>query len=71
VISAIFQKKIGSGTHSDSKFDRRGGGVSYLDARKKGFGTPFRLASFFEGSSGTASRRVPSEKIPLCVTYLI
>jgi hypothetical protein len=35
--SAIFLKKMGSGTHSDPKFGRRGGGVSYIDYRKKGF----------------------------------
>jgi hypothetical protein len=33
--SAIFLKKIGSETHSDPKFGRRGGGVNYIDARKK------------------------------------
>jgi hypothetical protein len=43
--SAIFLKKIGSGTHSDPKFGRSGGGVSYIDDRK-GFGTLSRFASF-------------------------
>jgi hypothetical protein len=37
IINAIFLKKIGSGTHSDPKFGRRGGGVSYIDDRKKRF----------------------------------
>jgi hypothetical protein len=45
VFSAIFLKKIGSGTHSDRKFGWRGGGISYIDARKKGSGMPFWLAS--------------------------
>jgi hypothetical protein len=31
--TAIFLKKIASGTHSDPKFGRRGG-VSYIDVRK-------------------------------------
>jgi hypothetical protein len=31
----MFLKKIGSRTHSDPKFDQRGGGVSYIDAREK------------------------------------
>jgi hypothetical protein len=44
--SAIFLKKIGSGTHSDSKFSQRGGGVNYVSARKKGSGTSLQLASF-------------------------
>jgi hypothetical protein len=62
--SAIFLNKIGSGTHSDPKFGRRGGGVSYIDDRKEGFGTLSRFASFWERTSGTASRRVPSQKHP-------
>jgi hypothetical protein len=33
--SAIFLKKIGSRMHSDLKFSRRGGGVSYINAREK------------------------------------
>jgi hypothetical protein len=32
-----FLNKIDSGTHSDPKFGQRRGGVSYIDARKKGF----------------------------------
>jgi hypothetical protein len=35
VSSAVLLKKIRSGTHSDPEFGRRGGGVSYIDARKK------------------------------------
>jgi hypothetical protein len=47
ICSAIFLKKIGSGTHSDQKFGQTGGSVSYIDARnKKVSGTPFRLAPF-------------------------
>jgi hypothetical protein len=46
VDSATFLKKIGSGTHSDPKFSWIGGGVSYIDGRKKGSGMPFQLASF-------------------------
>jgi hypothetical protein len=44
--SAIFLKKIGSGMHSDPKFGQRGGGFSCNDARRKGSGTVFGLASF-------------------------
>jgi hypothetical protein len=44
--SAIFLKKIGSVTHSDPKFGWRGEGVSYIDAREKGSGKPFWLATF-------------------------
>jgi hypothetical protein len=44
--SVIFINKVGSGAHRDPKFGRRGGGVSYIDARIKGSGTPFRPASF-------------------------
>jgi hypothetical protein len=40
------------------------GSVNYTDARKTGSETPFRLASFWERTSGTASRRVPSHKYP-------
>jgi hypothetical protein len=43
----FFKKEIGSGTHSDRKFDE-GGGVSYNDTRKKVSGTPLRFASFLE-----------------------
>jgi hypothetical protein len=32
-----FLKKIGSGRHSNSKFGQRGGGVTYINARKKRF----------------------------------
>jgi hypothetical protein len=35
--SAIFLKKIGSGMHSDPKFDQRGGGDSYINAKEKTF----------------------------------
>jgi hypothetical protein len=34
---AIFLKKKGFGIHSDTKFGRRGGGVSYMNAREKRF----------------------------------
>jgi hypothetical protein len=42
--SAIFIEKIGSGTHSDTKFCR-GGWDSYSDARKNVSGVPFWSAS--------------------------
>jgi hypothetical protein len=44
----MFMKKIGSGTHSDPKFGWSWGGVSYeyINARKKGSGMLFWLASF-------------------------
>jgi hypothetical protein len=34
-LGAIFLKEIGSGTNIDPKFGRRGGDVSYIDAREK------------------------------------
>jgi hypothetical protein len=37
VISAISLQKTGSGTHSDPKYSRTRGGVSYINARKKRF----------------------------------
>jgi hypothetical protein len=37
LLSAIFLKKIGSGTYSDPKFGQREGGASYIDAGKKRF----------------------------------
>jgi hypothetical protein len=33
-------------TYSDPKFGQKRGGVIYIDARKKGPGTLFQLASF-------------------------
>jgi hypothetical protein len=33
--SGVFLKKMGSGTHSEPKFDRRGRAVNYIDSRKK------------------------------------
>jgi hypothetical protein len=36
-LCAIFLKKISSGKHTDPKFGWRGGGVSYIDARKRRF----------------------------------
>jgi hypothetical protein len=53
-------RKVGSGTHSDPKFDKKRGGVSYIDTRGRGGSskTPFRLESFSE------SRRVPPQKTP-------
>jgi hypothetical protein len=43
IMTVLFLKKIGSRMQSsDTKFSRRGGGVSYIDARKK----RFQLASF-------------------------
>jgi hypothetical protein len=35
LLSAIFLNNIGSRMHSDQKFSRGGGGVSYIDARKE------------------------------------
>jgi hypothetical protein len=33
----FFLKKTGSGMHSDTKFGRKGGGVTYIEVRKKRF----------------------------------
>jgi hypothetical protein len=64
--SSIFLKKMGSGMHTDPKFYQKGEGVSYIDARKKGSGTPFRLVPFCKKTSGTAFQHAPSQKY-LCV----
>jgi hypothetical protein len=37
LLSDIFLKKIGSGMHTEPIFGWRGGGVSYIDARKNSF----------------------------------
>jgi hypothetical protein len=48
IISAIFLEKIDSGTHRLAKNSVGEKGISYIDARKKGSGIPFRLASFLQ-----------------------
>jgi hypothetical protein len=35
VAIAVFITKIGSRTHSDQKLSQSGGGISFIDARKK------------------------------------
>jgi hypothetical protein len=40
-LQCCFLKKVGCGTHSNPKFGGKGGVASYIDARKKGSGTPF------------------------------
>jgi hypothetical protein len=54
--SAIFLRKIGSGTHSDPKFGRRWWVLVISTPGKEGSRTPFRLESFSERTSGTAFR---------------
>jgi hypothetical protein len=56
IASAFFVKKIHFGMHSDPKSGRRGGGIIYIDARKK----------VLERRSGLRSSetelRIPSQK---------
>jgi hypothetical protein len=51
---------MGSGTHSDPKFDQRVGNVSYIDARKKSFRNAVSLCVLLRKNfrNGVASRSV-------------
>jgi hypothetical protein len=61
---AIFLMKIGSGTHSNSKFGRRRGGISYINARgkkvpeRRSGSRPFEK-ELMERHSGTKIHLVP------------
>jgi hypothetical protein len=55
--------------HNEPKLGQRGRCVSYIDARNKGTGTPFRFASFWERISETALQRFPSQKYPWLYFY--
>jgi hypothetical protein len=71
VASAIFLKKLGSGTPRVTKIRSEREWVSYTDIMKRGSGTPLLFASFRETTSGTAFRRFPSQNTPDCVNYIV
>jgi hypothetical protein len=56
-VSSAVIKKIRSGTRSDPEFDRRGGGVSYIDARKKRFQNAVPACVLVRKNFRTAYRR--------------
>jgi hypothetical protein len=45
-IRAISLKKVGSGKHSEPKFNQSVGGVSYIDAKTKDSRMPLQHATF-------------------------